>query len=136
MDLAELVAAVNNLNDTVVELSERANTQQKVLSRIEKVSNDTRSNRIGLIVATAAIGVCLVLLGLVGWLFVKLNETTHELQQVQERTSSEILCPLYEVFATSIKVNPPNPNLSPEQASARQRAADTILAGLDKLGCA
>jgi hypothetical protein len=129
MDLAELVAAVDSLRQAVTELSERAETQQKILDRLDKVSTDTRLNRIGLKVATVSIGFNLALTAALGWLFMKV-------QDVQERTSSEILCPLYEVFATSIKVNPPNPNLTREQAEARQHAADTILAGLDKLGCA
>jgi hypothetical protein len=129
MDLAELVAAVNNLNATVAELSKRADTQQKVLDRIAEVAADNRRNRIGLVVLLA-------LIGLVGWLFVRVEATTRELREVQQRTSSEILCPLYQVFALSIKANPPSPNLTPEQAQMRQNAANTILSGLDKLGCA
>ncbi|WP_454199606.1 hypothetical protein [Nocardia sp. Marseille-Q1738] len=135
-EIVELVAAVNKLQKSVNGLTVRVNTYEEMLQRIEKVANDTqkvatdtRANRIGLKVATASIAFNLVLTAALGWLFMKV-------QDVQERTSTEILCPLYQVFAVSIKVNPPNPNLTPEQAKARREAADTILAGLDKLGCA
>ncbi|WP_280248757.1 hypothetical protein [Nocardia abscessus] len=136
MDLAELVTAVDSLRNAVTALSERAKTQQKILDRIERVSTDTRMNRIGLKVATVGVVFNLALIGLVGWLFVRIEQTTREVQEVQNRTSTEILCPLYQVFALSIKVNPPSPNLTPEQAQMRQNAASTILSGLDKLGCA
>ncbi|WP_159840224.1 hypothetical protein [Nocardia sp. CY41] len=128
MDQTKLVEAVDALTSEVGTLSQRADTTQKVLERIEKVAADNRRNRVGM-------AVLLVLIGLIVYLFFRLEATTREVREVQERTSSEILCPLYEVFATSIKVNPPNPNLTPDQAKARQHAADTILAGLDTLGC-
>lgn len=135
MDLAELVTAVNSLHRAVTELSERADTQQKILDRIEKVSIDTRHNRIGLKLAVAGFAFNLALTVFGGWLFVKVNANTHEVRDVQKRTSTEILCPLYQVFALSIKINPPPANYTPEQLDLRQHAADTILAGLDKLGC-
>ncbi|MCC3333605.1 hypothetical protein [Nocardia abscessus] len=136
MDLAELVTAVDRLRQVVTELSERAETQQRVLDRLDRVSTDTRMNRIGLKVATVGVAFNLALTGIVGWLFVRVEHTTREVRDVQSRTSTEILCPLYQVFAVSIKVNPPSPNLTPEQTKFRQEAADTILAGYDKLGCA
>jgi hypothetical protein len=136
MDLAELVTAVDRLRQVVTELSERAETQQRVLDRLDKVSTDTRMNRVGLKVATVGVAFNLALTGFVGWLFVRVEHTTRELQDVQNRTSSEILCPLYQVFALSIKANPPSPNLSPDQAKVRENAANTILAGLEKMRCA
>ena len=142
MDQTELVSAVEALTEAVGELSDRLDVQQGVLGQQKRMIADIEKQRSGLhstrIVLSAAVFGIILDLGLTvgfGLLYRQVDANTREVQKVQARTSSEILCPLYEVFATSIKVNPPNPNLSPEQARARHEAADTILAGLDKLGC-
>ncbi len=107
--------------------------QQGVVNAIKKQGRDIRSTRIT--VWSAAVVVTVFLAGF-GFLYHQVDRNQDQLQAVQARTSTEILCPLYQVLAVSIKVNPPSPNLNPEQVEARRRAADTILGGLDKLGCA
>lgn len=156
MDQTQLRRSVEALTAEVATLSERADTQQHVIDELEaqrqslqkqaeglrKQQEGLHSTRVWLFAAISAIA--FVLAVTVGGVFLyrqadanqqQLQDNQHQLELVQQRTSTEILCPLYEVFATSIKVNPPNPNLTPEQAKARREAADTILSGLDKLGC-
>lgn len=136
MDTADLTAAVQTLTESVGELSKRADTQQQVIDELKHQRRDIRATRI--VLGVAMLGIVLEMGLTVGGilLYRQVDVTQHQIQQVQERTSAEILCPLYLVFATSIKVNPPNPNLTPEQTKFRQDAADTILSGLEKLGCA
>lgn len=147
--MEKLTAAVNDLIVSVASLTNRLDVYQEVLERIDQQSQDIEQQRQGLhltrVILSVAIVAIVLSLGLsVGGVYlyrqVETNQRQSETNQqqiaaVQQRTSTEILCPLYTVFATSIKINPPNPNLTPEQANARQAAADTILAGLNKLGC-
>lgn len=135
MDTADLTAAVESLTESVEELAARSQTQQKVIDAIETQRKGLHSTRIVLAIAVA---VLVLVLGLTSGgviLYRQVTANQREIQQVQERTSTELLCPLYLVFATSIKVNPPSANLTPEQVKLRQDAADTILAGLQKMGC-
>ncbi|WP_280393027.1 hypothetical protein [Nocardia wallacei] len=133
MDQPALVEAVETLTRAVGELRKELAVQQGVVNAIKKQGRDIRSTRIT--VWSAAVVVTVFLAGF-GFLYHQVDRNQDQLQAVQARTSTEILCPLYQVLAVSIKVNPPSPNLNPEQVEARRRAADTILGGLDKLGCA
>lgn len=132
----ELIDAVATLTNSLGALSGRLDTQQDVIDRIDQQRKGLHSTRI--VLGCAVIGLMLDLALTVGFgfLFRQVDANTHRVQDVQARTSSEILCPLYQVFALSIKVNPPPPNYTPEQLELRQHAADAIIAGLDKLGCA
>lgn len=136
MDTADLTAAVESLTGSVGELAARSKTQQLVIDELKRQRKDLHSTKI--VLAAAIAGIVLDLGLTIGGvlLYRQVDTNQHQIQQVQERTSAEILCPLFIVFATSIKVNPPSPNLTPEQAKVRQDAADTILSGLSKLGCA
>ncbi|WP_280319828.1 hypothetical protein [Nocardia wallacei] len=133
MDQPALIEAVETLTAAVGELRKELAVQQGVVNAIKKQGRDIRSTRIT--VWSAAVVVTVFLAGF-GFLYHQVDRNQDQLQAVQARTSTEILCPLYQVLAVSIKVNPPSPNLNPEQVEARRRAADTILGGLDKLGCA
>lgn len=133
--MENLTRAVVTLNESVAVLTERFVLLEKVVEDLNEQRRGLHSTRIYLAALAAVLALCLALVGGFGFLFYRLEQAQGEIKAVQQRTSSEILCPLYTVFATSIKVNPPNPNLTPEQAKTRQEAADTILSGLDKLGC-
>lgn len=134
--MENLTRAVETLNESVAELTKRFALMEQVVEDQKEQRRGLHSTRIYLGVGAVAIVLCLGLSVGFGFLFYQVEHNQREIQAVQQRTSSEILCPLYEVFATSIKVNPTNPNLTPDQAKLRQDAADTILAGLSKLGCA
>lgn len=133
MDKPALVEAVETLTAAVGELRGELAVQQGVVNAIKKQGRVIRSTRIT--VWSAAVVVTVFLAGF-GFLYHQVDRNQDQLQAVQARTSTEILCPLYQVLAVSIKVNPPSPNLTSEQIEARRHAADTILGGLDKLGCA
>lgn len=128
-DQSELIRAVSDLTKSVGELSERLDMQEKLLTRIE-------AQRRGLNTTRIAVGFTLLLIVAVGFLYRQVDANTRDVRDVQRRTSTEVLCPLYEVFALSIKANPNPAGLTPEQAAVRQQAGDTITAGLQKLGCA
>jgi hypothetical protein len=134
-DVRTLAESVDGLQRVAAELLNRSSAQDLVLKRIEAVANDNRKNRIGLQIGTVGIILSLAVGAFAIYLFVRLNATTHQVQQVQDRTSSEILCPLWAVFALSIKTNPPPVNYTAEQLELRQHAADAILSGMSKLGC-
>src|ERR1700745_1506062 len=113
--LTQLVESVKSLQGVVQQLSDRADTQREILDRISRVATDTRHNRIGLQVATVGIVLNMIIAGFGVWLFVKVDSNTRQVQAVQVRTSSQILCPLYTVLSLSIKANPSPPNLTPDQ---------------------
>lgn len=134
--MENLTRAVETLNESVAELTKRFDLMEQVVEDLDEQKRGQHSIRIYLGGLAFAIALCLGLVIGFGFLFYQVEQNQREIKAVQQRTSAEILCPLYTVFATSIKMNPANPNLTPEQAKFRQEAADTILAGLDKLGCA
>ncbi|MEV0247979.1 hypothetical protein AB0H76_15405 [Nocardia sp. NPDC050712] len=142
MEPSELVGAVEALTAAVGELSERLDVQQenldqqqKMLDEIERQRKGLDQQRKGLNTTRIILGVVAVVVVAVAVLYGRVDANSDGVREVQERTSTEILCPLYAVLATSMKVNPPSPNLTAEQAKARQAAADAIIAGLEKLGC-
>lgn len=132
----QLVDAVKVLTVAVGELSERLDTQQKALVTQQKVIDDLERQRKGLhstrlVLMAAIFGIVLDLALTLGFGYLY-----QELDKVQRRTDTQILCPLYEFLALSLKVNPAQPTASPEQVELRHNAAVTIAAGLDTLGCA
>jgi hypothetical protein len=136
MDQTELISAVEALTKSVGKLSDRLDVQEALLDRFEAQRRGLRSTRVALAFTAFGLSLDLVLTVMFGLLYQQVNANTHQVQSVQARTSAEILCPLYQVFALSIKINPVPTNYTPEQLDLRQHAADTILAGLEKLGCA
>jgi hypothetical protein len=129
MDQKELVDAVQTLTRSVDDLSRRFDATEKLIDRIEK-------QRRGLLSTRIALGAVVLLVIAGGVLFARQQSTIRELRAVQDRTSTEILCPLYQFLALSLRVNPPNPTASAEQIELRTSAATAIAAGLEKLGCA
>lgn len=134
--MEHLTAAVKALNVTVSELSRRLDVQEEIAQQLDENRSGLHTVRVVLVVLGVVLAMNLGLVGGFGLLYHQVDSNQREIRAVQERTSVEILCPLYQVFALSIKVNPPPPNYNAEQLELRQHAADTILAGLDKLGCA
>jgi hypothetical protein len=69
-----------------------------------------------------------------------LNQSS-ELEHVQEVTSNDVLCPLYEVFVTAAKAPPPPPNPGEKTDAYKQRmkergvALKTITQGYATLEC-
>lgn len=131
----KLTAEVSALTIAVRELSGRVDTQQQLIDAIKKQAREIHATRMFL--GATAFSVCIAIALAVGFGFLSHQVETqqHQLQQVQARTSTEILCPLYEFFALSLRVNAPPPTATDEQIQLRKTAADTIARGLTTLGC-
>ncbi|MFI7191490.1 hypothetical protein ACIBQ0_17285 [Nocardia nova] len=111
------------------------NTQQEIVDALKKQGRDIHSTRIFPALAGFGIVLDLALTIGFGFLYHQVDANQNELREVQARTSTEILCPLYEFFALSLKVNPPPPTANEEQIQLRKSAGDTIAKGLTTLGC-
>jgi len=136
MDQSELLAAVSALTDSVGELSRRLDVQEELVHRIEAQRRGLHSTRIVLGCAVVGLILDLVLTLGFGLLFQRVDENSLQVREVQQRTSTQILCPLYEVIATSIKTDPSPPNLTPDELQVRHDAGNVIANGLKTLGCA
>lgn len=126
----DLLTSVDSLDKAVGGLATRVDTHQLA------ISNTVR--RLKWVVSCTVAGL-LLLLGLVGFgvdLYLQQRATSDELRVVQQKTSSEILCPLYRTLIDSISANPAPPSLTPEQVKFRQGAIRTIRDGYRQLGCA
>ena len=155
-EVQDLTIAVTGLREVAAELRDRSDLQDQVLARIEKLATDTaalandaaalatqtkhlaeygRKNRLGLQIGSIGIVLSLLAGSSSIYLFTKLNETTHQLSLVQSRTSTEVLCPLYQLFALSLTTNPTPPNYTTEQLELREQYKRAINDGLVKLGC-
>jgi len=125
----DLLTSVDSLDKAVDGLSTRVDTHQLAIS--------TTVRRLKRVVSCTVAGL-LLLLGVVGFgveLYVQQRATSDDLRVVQQKTSSEILCPLYRTLIDSFTANPIPPNLTPAQAKFRQGAAKTIRDGYRTLGC-
>lgn len=128
-------ASVETLTAAVTELSGRVNTQQEIVDALKKQGRDIHYTRIYLVMAGFGILLDLALTIGFGFLYHQVDVNQNQLREVQARTSTEILCPLYEFFALSLKVNPPPPSANDEQIQLRKSAGETIARGLTTLGC-
>lgn len=65
----------------------------------------------------------------------RVAETNQRIEQVQNRTSNEVLCPLYRLFIAFEPRAVDNPAFSPEEREQRRAAYVVIHQGYDTLGC-
>lgn len=124
-----VVSTMDSLRASVESLAGRMQVQEEFAERLRSGERRGRNNRIAVTIALTGL-----LLGL--WLYHRVDVATRDLKVVQARTSTEILCPLYELFAVSLRVTPAPPAMTPDQVQLRERAGDTIARGLRTLGCA
>jgi len=127
--ITDLIESSRAVVDAVGTLGDRVDSHQTQIS-----GNVQRLRR------TLAVTICGLLLDMSltvfgTYLFVEQRVISDNLQSIQARTSTEILCPLYEVFAESIKAMPTLPGLTPDEVQIRKDAANTISTGLTTLGC-
>lgn len=64
----------------------------------------------------------------------QINANARSIERIQDRTSNEVLCPLYTLFAAAL-VKPPPPDSTPEQIQQYNQFRDVINHGLDTLDC-
>lgn len=82
-------------------------------------------------------GLSVIVGGAVGvliYLVLALSANTTATENVQQRTSDSVLCPLYELFIEASKFPPP-PNYNTEQLKAREQWFVQIREGHALLGC-
>lgn len=133
LDLAEqveeLVAVFKNMDKSSIELTKRVDEYQTITVK-------TMSNYKTMLSVVAG-GVVLIfcLLGLGAYLVKTQDDNTQRINELQERTSSEVLCPLYGLLINSINANPEPSNLTPDQIKFRQDAAQTFKKGYQELRC-
>lgn len=120
-----LVKAVNRLETSINHLARRSDVQEESLKR----------NRMVLRIALVGLALDLALTVVCAALFAKADTNSEQIQSVQDRTSSEVLCPLYQVFLDSMRINTPPANQTPEQAEFRAESMRTIQHGYDILKC-
>ena len=141
-EVQDLTAAVTGLRQVATELRDRSEVQDQVLRRIENLAKGQeviaaygRKNRLGIQIGSIGLTIALFAAGLSIYQSARLNETTHQLSAVQSRTSTEVLCPLYQLFALSLTVNPAPSNYTAEQLELREKYKLAINDGLAKLDC-
>lgn len=65
----------------------------------------------------------------------RLTDANRRIEQVQSRTSNEVLCPLYKTFIAFESRAKDSPLFTPEERAQRIRAYEVIHQGYDALGC-
>jgi len=116
----QLQATVGQIAKSVNDLTDR---QSKAIVKVKKTGYLT------------AIGLALdLILTVVIFFLADANDRTSErLEEVQARTSEEVLCPLYDLFLTSYNPNGPTAKRDP---AGYERSMVTIEKGAVALGCA
>lgn len=138
-----LEATSQKLIGAVQEVSKRLNTTEKMQRDLATQQEDLAqaqdklSQQRGINIALGLSLIFDVLLSvLIGFGYLRIDTNAAEIGQVQERTSDQVLCPLYALFITSLK-NPPRPELvdTPEERRQRAEAKKTILNSYVVLEC-
>ncbi len=108
---SRLSEEITRFSDEIDRLSRRLGVEQS------KINKAVRFNRW----LTAGV---LVLIAAVGW-------NTYRVNVVQERTSAEVLCPLYELFLESYHPD----RQPPERLAEYEQTFNVIRKSYDVLGC-
>lgn len=134
LDLAEqveeLVAVFRNMDESSIELTRRVDEYQSITVK----TMASYKTMLSIVVGGMLLIFCL--LGLGAYITKVQDENTKRINELQERTSTKVLCPLYGLLINSIDSNPEPSNLSPEQIKFRQNAAQTFKKGYQELRCA
>lgn len=125
----ELITVFETVSESAEELTRRVDEYQTLTV---KTMNSYR-NILSAVASVVFLLLCLTALG--GYLVKVQNDNTQHINELQSRTSSEVLCPLYGLLINSITANPEPTNLSQQQREFRQQAAQTFKKGYKDLGC-
>lgn len=79
-------------------------------------------------------GVLSIAIGVLIATVIATTRQAQDIEQIQERTTNEVLCPLYDLFEQAGK-RPPPPGLTPEQERQRQMDFAKIAMQSKALGC-
>jgi hypothetical protein len=119
----------DNLISAMTQVAEQSGYKLKTM---EQRQRRQRAVLIGLISSFAldlAVTTALIFTG------AEVRSNSREIDQVQQATRKDVLCPLYGIFLSAEK-NPPPPNETPAQAQRRVQAFKVIHEGYAILGCA
>lgn len=135
MEFGELVGAIDSLQESVSELATKSHTQQTIIDELGKNRRDNKHNR--MMISAVGIGLLLdlTLTAICGLLFHKANANTELLREVQQRTSNQVLCPLYKAFIDSVKVIPEAATDTAAQQAFRTQSIQVIENGYLTLHC-
>jgi hypothetical protein len=121
----DLAGSADLLREEVTRFSGYLNELDKRLGAgQERVNAGVRSNKRWMRVVLASIALDLVLTAAVGWNY-------YRIEAVQNRTSNEVLCPLYAIFLDSYHPE----RQPPERLAEYERSFDVIRKSHDVLGC-
>ncbi|KPI09948.1 hypothetical protein OV450_3439 [Actinobacteria bacterium OV450] len=110
------------------ELCERSGT------RVDWLTKRAATNR--RLIYLTMVGISLDVLLTIGLIVIGQNVSANarEIANVQERTSTDVLCPLYAQFLTASKAPPP-PYYTPQQVADRAKGFKVIEEGYRILNC-
>ncbi len=124
-DEQELAGQASRLSDEINRFADMLNSLEKRLGVEQKRLNAavSRNKRLTFSVMVL-VALNLALMGLVGW-------NMYRIDVVQERTSSQVLCPLYVLFLESYHPE----RQPPERIAEYERTFDVIRKSHQVLGC-
>ena len=132
---ADLIRSFDRVDGAVAVLGERVDEHQSLIATSMGLIKTTMDRyRLGLMVVTGSVAVLICFAFLILFLYQQQDQNTQHINDIQQRTSAEILCPLYGIFLNSIEANPVPPNQTQAQLDFRKNAADTIKRGYETLG--
>lgn len=122
---AQLTGAVTDLTTAIDHLARRqAHLRRVVLWTIA-----------GLVVDVVLTVLVTVLYGQQQQASHRIADNTSRVQQVQDRTSNDVLCPLYKLFLDQEPIAVNNPALTPDQRNSLKAQFGVIHRGYDTLDC-
>jgi hypothetical protein len=125
--LARVQASVSEIAGSVDNLTRRQSAQ---IDQLRKVSYATA---VGVLLHVPLTIVTIILFFIASNATDAANEATAEVREVQDRTSKDVLCPLYDLFLTSYN---PRGATALRDPAGYERSIVTIEHGATVLGCA
>lgn len=140
--LRELEETSNRLVSSVSEVSTRLNTaermqrelaeQQRLMRRQQKHTRTQRGVNLAL---SASLVLDLVLSVLIGFGFLRVDSNADKIQQIQQRTDNEVLCPEKRFWLSLLDRTPERPDDTPEQIRTRTDFRRLLNESVDTLNC-
>ena len=106
-----------NVAEPIVDLKKRQRTARIVIWSLVWLK----------ILTTTAIVILVIALG-------NAKDQQNQIEEIQDRTTNEVLCPLYQLFE-QVGKRPAPPGTTPEQKVQRQKDFANIAAQAEALGC-
>lgn len=141
--LMALEVTTNRLITAVTDVSKRLNTTERMQAELQKQQDQIRKQQRRIeaqrgINIWLGLSLCLdiVLSVVIGLGFIRIDHNADSINRIQERTSEEVLCPLYEVFVRAVRNPRPEQVNTPKKKEEFKKNAKVIEDGFKALGCA